>query len=145
MKWLGRTFGVTSLCAVLGATVLLAGCGQKHDTRPAATNAPAAGTQAPAQSLQMGGAKSVTRFFITSKGFGKGGDLGGLAGADGHCQALAKAEGAGDHTWRAYLSTMATKTEPAVNARDRIGSGPWYNSLGVLIAANSAQLYSAES
>src|SRR6266550_3104857 len=86
-----------------------------------------AGTQkAPPKSLQMGGAKSVTRFFITSRGLGRGGNLGGLAGADAHCQALAKAEGSGDHTWRAYLSTMATGTAPAVNARDRIGKGPWY-------------------
>jgi hypothetical protein len=60
----------------------------------------------------MGGNKSVTRFFVTSKGNGKGGDLGGLAGADPHCQALAQAQGAGDHTWRAYLSTEATATCP---------------------------------
>jgi hypothetical protein len=75
----------------------------------------------------MGGNKSVTRFFVTSEGLGKGGDLGGLAGADAHCQALAQALGAGDHTWRAFLSTEATATSPAVNARDRIGAGPWYN------------------
>jgi len=93
----------------------------------------------------MGGAKSVTRFFVTSMGTGKGGNLGGLAGADAHCQALAKAEGAGDHTWRAYLSTMATGTEPAVNARDRIGNGPWYNSVGLLIAPNIAELHGAGS
>jgi hypothetical protein len=91
----------------------------------------------------MGGAKSVTRFFITSKGIGKGGDLGGLAGADAHCQALAKAEGSGDHTWRAYLSATATATSPAVNARDRIGTGPWYNAGGELIATNIEQLHSA--
>jgi hypothetical protein len=90
----------------------------------------------------MGGAKSVTTFFVTSKAIGKGGDLGGLAGADAHCQTLAKAEGSGDHTWRAYLSTMATTTEPAVNARDRIGKGPWYNGGGDLIAANLEELHS---
>src|SRR3984893_13450416 len=84
-------------------------------------------------------------FFVTSKGLGKGGDLGGLAGADAHCQALDKAEGAGDYAWRDDLSPRATKTEPAVNARDRIGNGPWYNGLGLLVAANSAQLHSAES
>ena len=66
-------------------------------------------------------------FFITSVGPGSGADLGGLAGADQHCQALAEAVGAGDLEWRAYLSTIATETEPAVNARDRIGTGPWYN------------------
>src|SRR5262245_65311258 len=97
--------------------------------------------QKPPASLEMGGKKSVTRFFITSKGIGKGGNLGGLAGADAHCQALAKAEGSGDHTWRAYLSTMATSTAPAVNARDRIGKGPWYNALGDRIAINVQQLH----
>src|SRR5262245_58285204 len=72
-------------------------------------------------SLPMGGAKSVTRFFVTSRGLGRGGDLGGLVGADAHCQALANAAGSGDHMWRAYLSTAPAKTTPAVNARDRIG------------------------
>src|SRR5262245_57901406 len=93
----------------------------------------ASSPQAP-QSLAMGGAKSVTRFFVASSGSGRGGDLGGLAGADARCQALAKAEGAGDHTWRAYLSTSASGGRPAVNARDRIGKGPWYNAEGLLIA-----------
>jgi hypothetical protein len=146
------SLGVTRPAGALGAFLLLAACVQNNDVQknaarqgpPGASDAPASNQSAP-QSLQMGGAKSVTRFFVTSKGIGKGGDLGGLAGADAHCQALAKAEGAGDHTWRAYLSTMATRTEPAVNARDRIGSGPWYNSGGVLIAANLAQLHGADS
>jgi hypothetical protein len=91
----------------------------------------------------MGGAKSVTLFFITSKGLGKGGDLGGLAGADAHCQMLAEAQGSGDHTWHAYLSTQATAATPAVNARDRIGGGPWYNADGDLIAQNLTQLHGA--
>lgn len=94
------------------------------------------------ESLQMGGAKSVTRFFVTSTGLGQGGDLDGLAGADAHCQALASAEGAGDHTWRAYLSVSAQNGQPAVNARDRIGTGPWYNAEGLLIAANIEDLHS---
>jgi hypothetical protein len=102
---------------------------------------PRADAQEPPASLQMGGAKSVTRFFITSRGLGKGGDLGGLAGADAHCQALAKKEGSADHTWRAYLSTMAAGAAPAVNARDRIGKGPWYNALGDRIALNLEQLH----
>jgi hypothetical protein len=93
----------------------------------------------------MGGAKSVTRFFVTSKGPGRGGDLGGLAGADAHCQALATAEGAGDHTWRAYLSTSARDGQPAVNARDRIGAGPWYNAEGTLVAANLDELHAEKS
>ena len=89
----------------------------------------------------MGGAKSVTRFFVTSRGSGKGGDLGGVTGADTHCQSVAMAEGAGDHTWRAYLSVSATGTQPAVNARDRIGPGPWYNAEGLLVAANVDELH----
>jgi len=81
-------------------------------------------------------------FFITSAGPGQGADLGGLAGADAHCQALAKAAGAGDRTWHAYLSTTAADGKPAVNARDRIGSGPWHNAKGVQVAASVADLHS---
>ncbi|MDP6098328.1 MAG: hypothetical protein QGG67_20495 [Gammaproteobacteria bacterium] len=94
---------------------------------------------------EMGGAKSVTGFFITSIGLGKGADLGGLAGADAHCQSLAAAEYAGDHTWRAYLSTTATDNQGAVHARDRIGEGPWYNAEGLLIAANVAELHDGDN
>lgn len=74
-------------------------------------------------------------FFVTSTNPGTGGDLGGLEGADAHCQALAEAAGAGDKTWRAYLSTSS------VDARDRIGDGPWYNAEGVMIAANVDELH----
>ena len=81
-------------------------------------------------------------FFITSAGPGKGADLGGLAGADAHCQALAKAAGAGNREWRAYLSATAANGQPAVNAKDRIGSGPWFNAKGVQVAANVADLHS---
>lgn len=88
---------------------------------------------------QSGGKLS---FFITSVGSGNGANLGGLAGADAHCQALAKAAGAGDRQWRAYLSTQAAGNQAAVNARDRIGSGPWFNAKGVQIAANVAELHS---
>src|SRR5437879_10379966 len=80
-------------------------------------------------------------FFITSVGLGKGADLGGLAGADKHCQALATAAGAGNHTWHAYLSTQAAGGQPAVNARDRIGTGPWYGAKGGKIADNLAHLH----
>jgi hypothetical protein len=69
---------------------------------------------------------SLMTFFVTSTPIGDGGNLGGLAGADAHCQELATAVGAGDHIWRAYLSTQARPGHPAVNARDRIGDGPWY-------------------
>ena len=81
-------------------------------------------------------------FFITSVGPGNGADLGGLAGADQHCQQLAAAAGAGDRTWRAYLSTSAADGEAAVNARDRIGQGPWYNAEGVMIAESVDDLHS---
>jgi hypothetical protein len=80
-------------------------------------------------------------FFITSTGGGKGADLGGLAGADRHCQALATAAGAGGHTWHAYLSTSAAPGQPAINARDRIGAGPWQNVKGVVVAKNVAELH----
>ena len=80
-------------------------------------------------------------FFITSVGLGEGADLGGLEGADAHCQALAEAAGAGDRTWRAYLSTQATEGEEAVDARDRIGDGPWHNPEGLRIAADVDDLH----
>jgi hypothetical protein len=82
-----------------------------------------------------------TSFFLTSKGIGNGGNLGSLAGADNHCQTLAQAAGAGAKTWRAYLSTQAADGQPAVNARDRIGRGPWQNSRGVVIAKDVAELH----
>ena len=80
-------------------------------------------------------------FFAASSGSGKGADLGGLAGADAHCQALGAAAGRGDKTWRAYLSTQASGNQPAVNARDRIGAGPWYNSKNALIANDLGHLH----
>jgi hypothetical protein len=80
-------------------------------------------------------------FFVTSTGSGKGADFGGLAGADKHCQSLAAAAGAGNRTWHAYLSAAPAQGSPAVNARDRIGSGPWKNAKGVVIAQNVAELH----
>ena len=80
-------------------------------------------------------------FFITSAGPGDGANLKGLSGADAHCQKLAEAAGAGSRTWRAYLSTSASGNEKAVNARDRIGKGPWYNAKGVMIAKDVAELH----
>lgn len=88
-----------------------------------------------AQAPQLG-------FFITSAGPGKGADLGGLVGADAHCQKLAAAVGAGGRTWRAYLSATASGSQPAVNARDRIGTGPWANAKGVVVATSVADLHS---
>src|ERR1700749_2096495 len=86
-----------------------------------------------------------TTFFVTSAGPGKGGDLGGLAGADKQCQTLAAAAGAGAKTWHAYLSTQAADGKPAVNARDRIGKGPWQNTKGVVIAKDVADLHGASN
>ena len=81
-------------------------------------------------------------FFITSAGPGDGANLGGLAGADAHCAQLARAAGSAITTWRAYLSAKAEGNTPAVNARDRIGTGPWFNFAGVQVAANVADLHS---
>jgi hypothetical protein len=84
-------------------------------------------------------------FFITSAGPGKGADLGGIEGADRHCQMLAQAAGAGSRTWRAYLSTQAGAGGQAVNARDRIGRGPWQNAKGETIARDVDDLHSANN
>lgn len=96
--------------------------------------------------LGMGGCASMSSspgpsFFVTSTNPGKGADLGGLTGADAHCQALAAAAGLPSKTWRAYLSTQASGSTAAVNARDRIGSGPWQNVKGEVIATDVAQLH----
>jgi len=111
-----------SLLACAGAVSLLAACG----------------------GMPMTG-KSGMSFFVTSAGPGKGGDLGGLAGADAHCQKLAAAAGAGHRTWRAYLSAQPTPSQPGVNARDRIGKGPWQNAKGVVVATDVAQLHGANN
>ncbi|SDN28438.1 lectin [Afipia sp. GAS231] len=92
---------------------------------------------------------AATSFFVTSNGIGNGGNLGGLAGADNWCQTLAQAAGAGAKasgevkTWHAYLSTQEASGTPAVNARDRIGKGPWQNAKGVVIAKDVAELHGA--
>jgi hypothetical protein len=138
-----RRSRVLHACAIV--LPLLTACGGRAETPPATAPAPAAGAESAPPALSMGGAKSVTRFFVTSRGLGRGGDLGGLAGADAHCQALANAEGSGDHTWRAYLSTTGTSTTPAVNARDRVGTGPWYNALGDRVALNLGELHGGRS
>jgi hypothetical protein len=117
-----RTMGV----AAAGSTILL-GCAGMGAAPP--------------------GPQNMT-FFVTSVGPGKGGDLGGLAGADRHCAALAKAAGGPDRTWRAYLSTQATgplTDMNFVNARDRIGTGPWQNVRGVVVATSVDNLHSASN
>jgi len=98
----------------------------------------AAAQPAQAQSANM-------TFFVTSAGPGNGANLGGLEGADKQCQTLAAAAGAGAKTWHAYLSAQAADGKPAVNARDRIGKGPWQNAKGVVIAKDVADLHSASN
>ena len=95
---------------------------------------------APAQAQTAG-----MTFFVTSSGIGNGGNLGGLAGADNWCQQLAQAAGAGSKTWRAYLSTQAADGASAINARDRIGKGPWQNAKGEVIAKDVDQLHGANN
>jgi hypothetical protein len=114
------------------------------------------GRAALAAVLAMAGASQVTcalaqtsgapmSFFVTSRGLGEGANLGGLAGADRHCQALAEAAGAGERVWRAYLSTQTREGVPGVSARDRIGPGPWHNAQGVPIAGSLEELHDARS
>jgi hypothetical protein len=98
----------------------------------------ATSTSAHAQQAEM-------TFFVTSVGKGKSADLGGLEGADAHCAALARAAGSTRTAWRAYLSTTAPGGEPGVNARDRIGKGPWRNAKGVVIAKSVDDLHSASN
>jgi hypothetical protein len=94
------------------------------------------------RAIPVGAQQANMTFFVTSLGMGKGADLGGLAGADRHCQELAASVGAGGKTWRAYLSTQGPG---AVNARDRIGKGPWMNAKGVIIAKDVAELHGANN
>lgn len=121
------------LCVAAAAICLLSATAQAQNAAPAAPAQPAA--LSPAEALKL------FSFFITSAGSGKGADLGGLAGADAQCQKLASAVGAGSKTWHAYLSTQARDGQPAVNARDRIGQGPWYNIRGAVVAKNLSQLH----
>jgi hypothetical protein len=93
------------------------------------------------QAAQQKQERAPMTFFVTSVGGGSGANLGGLAGADAHCQKLAAAVGAGSRTWRAYLSTSASEGKPAVNARDRIGTGPWHNQRGTMVARDLAHLH----
>jgi hypothetical protein len=116
----------TRIGAAVAIASLLAGCSDMMAMRTGGATASAAD------------AKSGMSFFVTSRGSGQGADYGGLAGADRHCQALASAVGAGGRTWHAYLSTQGPD---AVNARDRIGKGPWRNARGVVIAQSVADLH----
>ena len=107
-----------------------------------ATGSTVVDAQTPGGQPQQQQPQQPMGFFITSVGKGDGANLGGLAGADAHCQQLAAAAGAGGRTWHAYLSAAAGPGQPQpVNARDRIGSGPWYNARGAVIAWNVADLH----
>jgi hypothetical protein len=122
------------------ATVaLLSGCAgtpkQQSDTA----------SQPSATVSQPSGSTSAMTFFVTSTGSGKGADLGGLSGADRRCQDLPAAAGAGSLTWHAYLSATAAGGAAAVNARDRIGRGPWQNAKGVVIAQSVDDLHSTNN
>ena len=115
---------VATLCATFGALA----------QTPAAAPATPAGARSTDPAKPLG-------FFVTSQGVGDGADLGGLEGADAHCQKLAGTVGAGGRTWHAYLSTQAANGKPAVNARDRIGKGPWFNTRGLAVAQNVEHLH----
>lgn len=116
-----------SLCGI-AAAIVVAGCADMTSMRTDAATAGATG--------------SGMTFFVTSTGSGKGADFGGLLGADKHCQDLAAAAGAGSHRWHAYLSTQGAGP---VNARDRIGKGPWRNARGVVVAHDVAELHGANN
>ena len=119
-----------SFCAALALTW---GCTPAADTPE---------EPAPTESTEAAAPTGELSFFITSVGSGDGANLGGLAGADAHCQQLAEAAGSTGKTWRAYLSAAAEGDTAAVNARDRIGSGPWFNANGVQVAADVDDLHS---
>ncbi len=120
----GFTYG-----AAVAIVVLVAGCGDMASVQKS-------------DAMASSASKARMTFFVTSTGSGNGADYGGLAGADQHCQALAAAVGAGDHTWHAYLSTQGPG---AVNARDRIGEGPWRNARGAVIAKGVAELHGSNN
>ena len=133
----------------LGAAAGLAGPGLALAQAPAGAGAPAAGpTLAPATVAMAAAVAAMPNqpakmtFFVSSTGLGDGGNLGGLAGADAHCAKLARAAGApASRVWRAYLSQALMNGMPQIDARDRIGKGPWYNAKGVEIAANVEELH----
>jgi hypothetical protein len=126
--------------ALVAATSVWSAAQAPQPAPPTPAGQPAGPGQAGAAPQGRGaqGPPQPMSFFVTSRPIGKGANLGGLAGADAHCQALASAAGAGDRTWHAYLSTQGPN---AVNARDRIGEGPWYNAKNQRVAQNLAELH----
>jgi hypothetical protein len=126
----------------LTATLLLAATTTTWAQTAASAPAAAASAAARAASaLAPGELPKNFSFFVTSEPIGQGANLGGLAGADAFCQKLAAGVGAGGKTWHAYLSTQAADGQPAANARDRIGAGPWVNARGAVVARDLAHLH----
>jgi hypothetical protein len=123
------------LPCLLAAASLMA-CAQTPMGSP-----PSGGAVTAPERTRAQGASADMSFFVTSSGNGNGANFGGLEGADRHCQTLATAAGAGSKTWRAYLSTTATGGSAAVHARDRIGTGPWRNAKGTVIARDVEDLH----
>ena len=103
------------------------------------------GAQAQEKKAAKAAAKGPMSFFVTSTGKGNGADLGGLEGADAHCSTLAKAAGSKQTNWKAYLSTSLPGGDAGVNARERVGKGPWYNAKGVMVARNVGELHSGKA
>ncbi len=125
--------------AIFAFSFIILGCSNQQAPGTPMINGPNAAIQDGSESFKK---TNTMSFFITSAGPGKGADLGGLAGADAYCRKLAASVGAGDRTWKAYLSTIGGG---GVNARDRIGKGPWYNSKGELVAENIEDLHNNAS
>jgi len=126
---------------MLGMSMLTLSACEAPDMEGDDAAMPQPGATATATPQEAPGSDEPMGFFITSVGMGNGADLGGLEGADNHCQTLAAEVGAGDRIWRAYLSTQATGGQTAENARDRIGEGPWHNANGLLIASSVDNLH----
>lgn len=123
------------LLAIASVAAILCACAGMSGSSSSGTSSSSA---ASGKGMAMG-------FFITSTNPGKGADFGGLAGADQYCRTLASAVGAGQRTWHAYLSTTAANGQPATNARDRIGKGPWTNAKGEVVATSVDDLHSANN
>ena len=131
-----------TIALAIGLLSAAAACATSSSS--SSTNSVSVGASA-STAAAPGRADTTMSFFLTSAGPGDGANLGGLAGADAHCARLAEAAGVRGKTWRAYLSTAAAAAQASVNARDRIGTGPWHNARGVRVAANVAELHAESS
>ena len=137
---------IATAVSIALVSLALVGGAQAQQAKPESAPKKAKAAEAPKKAKKEASSKAMSQepgmsFFITSVGSGKGADLGGVKGADAHCQSLASAAGAGNRTWRAYLSTTSAGGGKAENARDRIGKGPWYNAEGRLMARTFEELH----